>query len=241
MTVSELKAGLWAGAIVISILASTASASTLSLTYHGATSSDDRKTVKINKAPPDYPGVGDWPKTVGAWGFKMNDSSGELGDFVAWCLDVGDFLSTSSNHGKPYKITENPFSNIDGLTGFQQDRVESFFNANYDKVDVEDGVKAAGFQLALWEALYDEDYNLADGSFKVSADGDITNIADEYLTSGASYNGSSKFRFSYLESSGNTKYQNLVTVTPVPLPGAAGMLILALGSIGLVKRRSKVI
>src|SRR6056297_968415 len=175
MAVSELKAGVWAGAIAISFLASTASASTLSLTYHGATSGNDRKNVKINEAPPDYPGVYDWPATVGAWGFKMNDSSGELGDFVAWCLDVGDFLSTSSTDPKPYKITENPFSNNDGLTGFQQDRVESIFNANYGKVDVEDGAKAAGFQLALWEALYDEDYDLADGSFEASAGGDITN------------------------------------------------------------------
>src|SRR6056297_2273236 len=95
MAVSGLKAEVWAGAIAISFLASTASASTLSLTYHGATSGNDRETVMINEAPPAFPGSGDWPRTVGAWGFKMKDSSGLLGDFVAWCLDVGDFLSTS--------------------------------------------------------------------------------------------------------------------------------------------------
>jgi hypothetical protein len=231
-----------AGAAVFSLLASAASASTLSLTYQGATSAGDEKNVTIQAAPVVYPGSGNWPKTVGAWGFNMSDSTGGLGNFIAWCLDVGSFLSTSSSNAAPYSVTSTPFSNSYGLSTAEQGRVQSLFDANYHSIDITSGNQAAGFQLALWDALYDGDGDVSAGTFRATASTAIVNFANNFFGAATSYSGGKQFNLTFLESEGtssNGKYQNLVTVSPVPIPAAGALLLLALGGLGLVGRRLK--
>lgn len=232
----------FASAIALSLVTSAAAASTVSLTYHGASSGSDAKAVTIQSAPPDYPGTGDWPKTVGAFGFNMKDSTpGGLGDFIAWCLDVGSFLSASSSTARPYTITSDPFSNSYGLSAAEQERVQDLFDANYETLDTASGNEAAGFQIALWDAIYDGDNDLSAGAFKVSASTAILNAASAFQTAASGYLGNKKFNVSFLESDdtgSNGKYQNLVTVAPVPIPAAGGMLLLALGGL-FAARRSK--
>ena len=62
-----------------------------------------------------------------------------------------------------------PFGNtLDLSMGGRADRIQSVFDANYGSVDAADGDQAAGFQLALWEALYDDGFDLTDGDFKAA-------------------------------------------------------------------------
>ena len=241
MTQSFFKLSFLSGVSAVALTATAASASTLSLTYHGASSGADAKNVTIQAAPVTYPGSGDWPNTVGAWGFQMQDSTGGLGSFLAWCLDLGSFLSSSAVNAKPYSITSTPFDNSYGLSGAAQDRVQTLFDANFDALDTADGNSAAGFQLALWDAVYDGDGDMTSGAFQATASTAILDLASDYFGAADAYGGTKQYNVSYLQSddSNGGKYQNLVTVAPVPIPAAGVLMLLALGGLGAASRRAK--
>ena len=71
--------------------------------YEGGTASG---TAVITSSPAPAP-IG---TTVGAFGFNMDDTTGQLGDedgdFVAWCLDASHWLATGSS-GSSYEITDD--------------------------------------------------------------------------------------------------------------------------------------
>lgn len=221
----------------LSLTAAAASASPVTLLYNGSTATSP-KNVTIDAAPVAYPGTGTWPKTVGAWGFNMTDTTGPLGDFVAWCLDLASFLAPK-DVAKPYKITTDPFFNSDGLDATQKARVQSVFDANYTGLDLTNGNKVAGFQLALWDALYDGDGKLDGGTFRATASTSITDFANGYMSTAALWDGGRLFDMTFLESTGTggDKRQNLVTVAPVPVPAAGGLLLLAIGGLAALRRR----
>ena len=227
------RAVLQAAAVALAVMSLPASAATVSLKYNGPSAGSDAKNVTITAAPVDYPGAGDWPKTVGAFGFKMTDTSGQLGSFLAWCLDLEHFLATSGTH--PYSATSTPFSNSYGLDGNQMARVQSVFDANFASLNTMVGNQAAGFQLALWNALYDTDSVISDGAFRATASGAITTLANGYLSAAASFTGSRAWNLTFLESA--TGRQNLVTVSPVPLPAAGWLLIAGIGGLAALRRR----
>jgi hypothetical protein len=158
---------------------------------------------------------------------------------------VGSFLSTSATVARPYIITETPFSNSFDLDTDQRARVQSVFDANFAGLDATDGVEAAGFQLALWDAVYDDDWDVqgVGGVFSASASNpDVISAANSYLEAARDYEEGQAFAMTFLESNpgaNQTKYQNLVTVSPVPIPAAGGMLLLALGGLGLAARRRR--
>lgn len=228
------------GALALSLLASTATATPISLVYDGSSVADqnDWEIATIDEAPVSVAGSGSVP----AFGFNMTDTGGTLGSFLAWCLDLGSFLSTSGTTARPYTTTDTPFSNSYDLGTAGIARVQSVFDANFNDVTVADGVQAAGFQLALWNAVYDDDWTIGDGVFKASADAAVVAKANAYLTA-ASTDGTDKaYRLTFLESAPGpqqAKYQNLVTVSPVPIPAAGGLLLVALGGLGLAGRRRK--
>jgi len=240
--VHSIRAKGLAGAVVLSFLAAGASASTVDLTYHGASSGNDAKGVKIMEAP--AASGANTPLIAGAFGFKMRtDAKDELTEFLAWCLDIGSYLGTNGSF--EYKMTNTPFSNSFGLDPDQRGRVQSVFDANYGMLDISDGIEAAGFQVALWDALYDDDGDASAGDFRISSGygygygADIIDQANDFLGDANVYNGGKIFNLTFFESTGEgvAKKQNLVTATPVPLP-AAGLLFLgALGGLAALRRR----
>lgn len=227
------------GALALSLLATTASATQISLTYQGPSVTTGQQTVKITQTPDTVDPASDH---VYAFGFNMTDTTGTLDSFLAWCLDLGSFLSTSGTAEKPYVITDNPFSNSHGLNATEQARVQSVFDANYGTLDVTNGVDAAGFQVALWNALYDDDLLAQSGTFAISATQAVIDAANGYLTAASTYTDGKAYRLTFLESApeqGQTKHQNLVTVSPVPLPAAGILLLAAFGGLGFAARRRK--
>ncbi|WP_274789844.1 VPLPA-CTERM sorting domain-containing protein [Roseovarius tolerans] len=231
-----------ASAVALSFLAAGASASTVDLTYHGASSGNDAKGVKIKNAPATS--GANTPLIAGAFGFKMRtDAVDPLTEFLAWCLDIGSNLGTNGSF--EYKVTNTPFSNSFGLDPDQRGRVQSVFDANYGMLDIADGIEAAGFQVALWDALYDDDGDASAGDFRISSGygygygADIIKQANYFLRDANMYKGGKVFNLTFFESTGEgaAKKQNLVTATPVPLP-AAGLLFLgALGGLAALRRR----
>jgi hypothetical protein len=244
MSAFKSKLSALSGAVALTLLAGTATAGQIALTYQGPSvpAEGGRQTATITVDGIDE--INDSPVQVFSYGFNMRDEGGTLGSFLAWCLDVGSFLSTSATVARPYIITETPFSNSFGLDTTQRARVQSVFDANFGDLDATNGVEAAGFQLALWDAVYDGDWDVqgVGGVFSASASDDVIAKANFYLVAARDYNGGQAFAMTFLESSpalGQTKYQNLVTVSPVPIPAAGGMLLLALGGLGLAARRRR--
>jgi hypothetical protein len=225
-----------AGAAALMLLAPAAWATPVSLTYLGP-SATNPQAVTIEAAPVAWPGAGSWPKRVGAFGFNMRDGLGVLDDFVAWCLDLGSFLGTSGAHA--YTITQTPYTNSYGLDDLQRARVQSVFDANYGGLTLSDGIQVAGFQLALWEALYDSDGNLGTGTFRASASGSILTAAAGFLGAASGWAGGRRYEMTFLQSTatGHHKRQNLVTVSPVPLPAGGLLLLTALGGLAWARRR----
>jgi len=226
--------GSLALASVLAISAGAATATTVTLKFEGP-SADPAGSVKIAKAP-----VTPAATHVGAYGFRMTDVTSPesvLGSFIAWCLDIEHRLAGT---GKPveYTITSIPFTNSYGLDPEQRKRVQSVFDANYDPELVTDKNKAAGFQVALWDALYDKDFLASDGDFKVTGATEILTQANKYLASAKDYSGARLWNLTFLQSNEPQKvYQNLVTASPVPVPAAAWLMLLALGGLAAVGRR----
>lgn len=232
---SVLKSIVLASALAVSV--GMAAASTVSLKYEGGTADGG---VSFSSVPAV---VKNAPRSSGAFGFNMVDvtkGGSVLGKFVAWCLDLEHALETKV--ATPYTVTKTPFSNSYGLDTVEMKRVQSVFDANFKSVKLGDNTQAAAFQVALWNALYDGDTAAGRGPFAIKSDGsgkDIIEQANKYLEAAKKFDGKKVWNLTFLESRDKTTRQNLVTVTPVPVPAAAGLLLLALGGLAAVGRRRR--
>lgn len=194
------------------------------------------------------PSIGFNADGVYAGGYSATDTTpapnNVLGDFVAFCLDLAAWIG--KGQGYDFKVTATPFSNsVDLIANGGLQRIQAIFDANYSESVATDSIKtSAAFQLALWNAVYDDDwtvtglagdgFNATDRYYGVNG---MINQANDYLLAAQNYNGPKKWRLSFLESTATPRYQNLVTVAPVPLPAAGLMLMGALAGFGLLRRR----
>ncbi len=160
--------------------------------------------------------------------FRMTDDAPDgLGDFLAFCVDLAQTLKP----GQSYSVEALPFStaavaNLDRLfTGFY--------------TGVTDRLSAAAFQVAIWEIITDSDtvLDLASGGFTAAnrhgASGDVIASATALLN-GLSGAGAGGYQITFLRSATS---QDLITVSPVPLPGAAGLLAASVLAFGAIRRR----
>lgn len=219
------------------LLATGASAATLKL--EGFTSS--LKTVNVATSP-----VTASPYNAGASGFNMTDLTDGMGSFIAWCVDLGHTLM-SVGGTQDYDLTDTPYSNSFALTDGAIARIQSLFDANYGALDTSDSAQATAFQMAIWESAYESDgnaANVADGVFQAS-NASANSLANAFLANAAGYAGAKLYNLTFLEVAGlgadrpANSGQNLVTVTPVPLPAAGLLLLTALGGMGLMGRRRR--
>lgn len=232
-------------AAALSVLsAGAAPAATLSLEYLGAASG--YRTLKIEESPVEPIGGGALPDWVLSGAFKMRDTTAgsALGTFIAWCLDISHWLGTGGSY--PYETTATPFASSYGLSAAQKSRIQGFFDANYYAGLEDDRERSAGFQMGLWEALYDDDFSLtldsaATDDFRGSAgDGNAVTafgLAGGYLAAAAGYTGPKKWTLTFLESLSGR--QNLVTVSPVPVPAGGLLLMTGLAGLAVAARRRR--
>lgn len=219
------------------LLSAGANAETLKL--DGFTSA--LQTVNVSASP-----VPNTPSAVGGSGFKLTDTTGSMGSFIGWCLDIGHTLMGVGQSQK-YNVTTNPFSNSYGLTTEARKRIQSVFDANFGSVDVTSGVQAAAFQMALWEAAFEGSANatsVSNGLFQASGSG-TTALANTYLTNAANYTGNKVWNLTFLQVAGldakrgSATGQNLVTAAPVPLPAAGLLLLTAFAGTTIMARRRR--
>ena len=229
-----IKATLAASAIAAAAMASSASAETVLLNFVGGTATPWGQ-VHIDVSP-IVTNTNEY-----AVGLNMTSSS-SLGNFVAWCLDLGHSISQGGPYS--YDTTTTPFTNtFDLFAAGAMARVQSVFDASYASVITSNTDQAAGFQLALWEVLYDSNWTLATGAFQATANAGILGYANTYLTAGLAGGNAGAYDLTYLQSNAtNPQLQNLVTASPsaVPLPAGGLLLLAALGGLGLARRRKTV-
>jgi len=187
-------------------------------------------------------------KSVNAGGFDVTDTSGVLGSFIAFCLDLEATISFGNTYN--YEVTNTPFSNsVDLIANGGIGRIQAIFDANYStSVATDSSLTSAGFQVALWNAVYDDDWSVTngDGNFYATSNANVTAKANEYLIAAQNYEGSKFWNLSYLQSTDQPRHQNLVTAAPVPrqetpapvpLPAAGLLLLGALGGLAAAQRR----
>jgi hypothetical protein len=154
-------------------------------------------------------------------------------NFVGWCLDIAHYLAD----GKDYVPTNTPFKQ-DPLTKTQVDNIGKLFNTAYFGLNFKSNAESAGFQLALWEIIYEnplKSLKLATGNLKITGDSAAIAAGQGYLDN---LNGkvTQRWNLTFLETKEN---QDLVTATPVPVPAAAGLMLLALGGLAIAGRRRR--
>jgi hypothetical protein len=185
------------------------------------------------------------PETVSGLAGGMHLTDGAT-DFLAWCLDISNYLFLPSN----YVTTNTPFTNTQVIGATQLANIERLFETALPTVLANNtnstaGNKiAGGFQLALWELLYDTNPGDAgSGVFRATsstagaiaqANAFIANVLNPLVPIVQAY----QLTFYQSTSTRNGHYsQDLVTVTPVPLPAAG--LLLGGGLLGLFALRRR--
>lgn len=206
-------------------LASQSAFSSTMLTYQGA-AFPSYQNVHLSYADGagGYPDFGD--KYVSVGGFKMGVNNTNQ-SITAWCVDVFDWLhSASYSNGNLSSINHN-------------DKLQQLVNQRY--ASVTNAQTSAAFQLAVWEIVTEagNTFNLGNGQFKAWG-GNTTAIAmanDWLKLDKTQGNRDYKINYYFYGNMPNGVTQNLISVSPVPLPAAGLLMLSALGLGGLVSRR----
>lgn len=221
-----IAAALAAGSLA---LAAGAASATTTLDYQnfaaGSTNVDWRTQDGVN------------PANAAAGAFTMlNEETNE--SFIAWCIDV---LTTLNQGDVEYNL------DVSLLDSAQLGRVERVFDANYLGDTALNGINSAAFQVAVWDAVYDDDFNASGfgsavtSGFKIASPNSVINKANEYLLAAFNYDyavDDRKWTLTQHEAV-NPASQDLITVQAIPGPFGVLLLGSAFAAAGVVRRSAR--
>jgi hypothetical protein len=177
---------------------------------------------------------------AGAFALKGDINGDSVAEnFTAFCLEI----MRAMRDGSEYVVTASPFAQR-VLTAAQLANIQKLFDSVYATLDLTKGAQSAGFQLALWEIVYEEDAGLdvGLGTFTVATSNASALVkANDYLATLLGGPVGQKWDLVYLQGVHNPplqpRSQNLVTPTPVPVPAAGFLLLAGLGGLVVMRRR----
>lgn len=224
MTLQVLfKSGILAGALSLAPLMAGAATFITADNYFGGNGSEAAHIAS------GTPGVSE---NVLAGGFSMTGPlhGGGNETFTAWCLDIVTYMQKSAN----YVTTDSPFQA--DLTATQKSNIEKLFETGFSGLDLTIGKNSAGFQLALWELVYEtgSSFDLASGNFQATGGGAI-GVAG-ILLGNLGHSITQSYELTWLQAEPHIS-QNLVTASEVPLPAGGLLLAGALAGLAAWRRR----
>ena len=170
---------------------------------------------------------------VQAGGFNTTISNAGVldGSFVSYCVDLGQYLSFNTS----YNAFQYAAGNAQTVFGSKYNDILKLFSSGYNANTNGSAQKSAGFQIALWEVVYENtgSYNVTDGGIS-------------FCQLGGARRGS---RFSWglglvqrpePELAGANevkKKQDVAFATPVPEPSAYALMLGGLATVGVMTRR----
>lgn len=220
-----MKNLLKSAALVCAISAGAAEAAPINIDYQSGGlfgSGNLREIVRVSTPGPGFDG------RVYAGLFHLNADNG-IGDFVAFCVDLAQYL----------KNPQQAVINNNLYSGAALDNMKRLFSSALGGMELSDvidtSVEAAGMQVALWEIMLDSGsgFDLTSGEFAMSGNTGVQSQAQTYLDAlpGADLGA---YNLTFLESA---KHQDVVTVSPVPLPASALLILGGLGGLAATRRR----
>lgn len=210
-------------AAVLSIGATVAGATSIVVDYQEASVfGTPNLSSSVTIVSPSFNG------STAAGPFRLTGDNG-FGDFDAFCIDLAHYMSS----GNTYTV-----SGASSYGAVVDSYIDRLFTSAYASLVT--SVQGAAFQVALWEIITDtgaaSGYDLGLGAFTAtSSNASVISQATGYLAglTGASTGG---YNLTFLA---NASSQDLVTVSPVPVPAAFGMLGLGLAGLFGLRRRKK--
>ncbi|MAS03680.1 MAG: hypothetical protein CL534_03155 [Ahrensia sp.] len=185
---------------------------------------------------------------------KMTETSATPAEsFIAWCLDLTDYVSTGTFTEK-FVGDSSIFDAGEVISTAKQEDIQKYFDVNYDSVlttiaTAVNSVKkatAAAFQVGLWEIVYETSgsYKTNLGSFADTSA--VSSTAQDFLDNIADWT-QKNFTLSFWDAEETN--QDLVSAAPysgivpdVPIPAAAWLLgsgLIGLAGIGRLKKARK--
>ena len=220
-------------------LALPASAVTLTITTQTTSVFGSNGNSNVTLHGPMLPWRG---QGASAGGFALQGDLHGTGveNFTAWCLDIATRLRLPST----YTTTDTPFA--PGLIGATTlANIERLFETGFATLNMSSNSQSAGFQLALWELLYETSgsFSLSAGNFNASHSNSAIARANALLA-GMTGPVTQAYDLTFLQSDdtrtqGGHYSQHLVTVSAVPLPAGGVLLLGALGWLAALRRRTK--
>ena len=174
--------------------------------------------------------------TVGVFNFVVtNDGGTGLGPTIrSFCADFFQDVSV----GNPYTFTPVAFSALPDVNGnaTKISKVTELYDRYYDVATTPQN--AAAFQLALWEILYDPTTtNLSSGNFRASDNPGAISLAQGWLNTIGNPGIPDPARKYNLTGLLSATGQDQIVPSGEPIPAPAGVVLLAIGAVGLVVRR----
>jgi hypothetical protein len=175
---------------------------------------------------------------VGPFNFVVLSDTSKTGlgpTFRSFCADFFQDVALGNN----YTFTPVAFADLPDVAGnaTKMAKVQELYDRFYDIAT--DAEKGAGFQLALWEILYDPNKSdLSSGNFTASGPGnpssiDVAQSMLDILDDPRYADPTKKYTLTGLHSP--SAQDQIVPGTPVP--GPAGVVLLVIGAAGLIARR----
>lgn len=234
-------ASIFAAALAAAgLAASAAGATTVQLDFDGQ--DHGRRNIGWSAAA-GWPAPGESASGGASAGAFTMSHHGTTDSFVAWCIDLFDYISGGTppvTNPIDYATSPSPIPTA-ALA-----RLQSLFDAVYDTAVFETGVNhdaSAAFQAAIWDSVYDTDGDVTTGSgtdfFKMtSGRAQVSTLANRYLADAAAYAGPKRFQLTLWNGQANDPdAQDLVSVHAMPVPAGIVLTASAFALAGWVRRR----